>query len=170
MPYFLKIVSVFFLATVKFFYTPIYAFVLGLELYETMFFMLSGGVASFLFFYYISHFVIISTKLFKPVAKTITPYHLRDKYATWRDKRAIHKTSKKKFTKRNRLIVKLRRDYGMWAIIFLTPSLLSIPVGAFLLRKYYEKRKFVVPFALMVILLEGIIFCILFFKMPDAYS
>jgi hypothetical protein len=166
MPYFFKITSVFFLATVKYFYTPIYAYVLGLALYETMFFMILGGIVSFMFFYYISHFIIISTKIIKPFAKSVTPYHLRDKYAAWRIRRGEKQNTRKRFTNRNRLIVKIRRDYGMWAIIFLTPVLLSIPVGAFLLRKYYAEKKFVVIYALFVLIIEGVILCSIFFRVP----
>lgn len=169
MPYFLKIISVFFLATVKYFYTPFYAYVAGLALYETMATMILGGFASFMFFYYISHFIIISTRVIKPFARTITPYHLRDRYRVWRHNKNQNRKPKRKFTKRNRLIVKIRRNYGMWAIILLTPIVLSIPVGAFLLRKYYEDRKFVVIYALCVLAIEGVILCSIFFQVPDLY-
>ena len=132
--------------------------------------MILGGSVGFLFFYYISHFIIISTKLLKPVAMTVTPYHLRDRYKSWKLKRKLRRKPKKKFTKRNRMIVRMRMNYGMWAIILLTPIALSIPVGAFLLRKYYEDRRFVVVYALSVLVIEGIILCVLFYQMPDLNS
>ena len=170
MPYFFKIVSVFFLATVKFFYTPIYASIIGFEIYETMVVMIAGGISSFLVFYYLSHFVIISTKIIKPIAKSVTPNHIKDGFRAWQQKRSLRKKPKKKFTKRNRLIVKIRRDYGMWTIIFLTPVMLSIPVGAFLLRKYYEDNKYVFVYALIAIAVEGVILCLLFYQIPELYE
>ena len=50
----------------------------------------------------------------------------------------------------------------MWAIILLTPILLSIPIGAFLLRKYYSDRRYIVMVSLLVLALEGLI-CIIDF-------
>ena len=45
------------------------------------------------------------------------------------------------FTKRNRRLVTLRKKYGLPGIVFLTPLILSIPVGCFLIEKYYGKNK-----------------------------
>jgi cation transporter-like permease len=45
----------------------------------------------------------------------------------------------------------------MWGIIILIPFALSIPVGAFLLRKYYGHRKEAIPAALIVLVFEGMI-------------
>ncbi len=132
--------------------------------------MIAGGVSSFLVFYYLSHFVIISTKIIKPIAKSVTPNHIKDGFRAWQQKRSLRKKPKKKFTKRNRLIVKVRRDYGMWTIIFLTPVMLSIPVGAFLLRKYYEDNKYVLVYALVAIAVEGVILCLLFYQIPELYE
>lgn len=45
------------------------------------------------------------------------------------------------FTKKNRLIIKIKQKYGLFGIILLTHVLLSIPVGVFLNTKYYGKKK-----------------------------
>ncbi len=50
------------------------------------------------------------------------------------------KKSQKKFTYRNRLIVKIKRRYGLWGLVVLTPVFFSIPLGAFLAEHYYPKR------------------------------
>lgn len=52
-----------------------------------------------------------------------------------------NKKPKKKFTRRNRFIVKIKRKYGLAGIVVLTPLLLSIPVGTFLVARYYDRRK-----------------------------
>ena len=52
--------------------------------------------------------------------------------------------NKKVFTKRNRRIVRIKSQYGLIGIAITTPFLLSIPVGVFLVIRYYRnsKRKF----------------------------
>lgn len=59
----------------------------------------------------------------------------------------------KRFTLKNRILVKLRRNFGIWGISFLTPILLGIPVGvALCLTLTTDKRKIIKPmiFSLVV--------------------
>ena len=49
--------------------------------------------------------------------------------------------SKKIFTKRNRRIVRIKQQYGLIGIAFATPILLSIPVGVFLVVRYYRSSR-----------------------------
>ena len=74
--------------------------------------------------------------------------------------------NRKKFTKRNRFIIKTRTTYGKWGIMLLTPVLLSIPIGAFLLRKYYSDQPNTLLFALIIIALEGIVLSLIFWLIP----
>ncbi|HEY0262664.1 MAG TPA: hypothetical protein VGB95_06530 [Chitinophagales bacterium] len=37
----------------------------------------------------------------------------------------------RRFTKRTRLLAKLKQRFGLWGIAFLTPLILSIPIGVF---------------------------------------
>ncbi len=48
---------------------------------------------------------------------------------------------KKIFTKKNRRIVRVRQKFGLPGIAFVTPLLLSIPVGVFLVVRYYNNSK-----------------------------
>lgn len=48
---------------------------------------------------------------------------------------------KKIFTKRNRIIVKVWRKYGLLGIAVLTPVLFSIPVGT-VLACYFERKRY----------------------------
>lgn len=58
------------------------------------------------------------------------------------DKRlSYRKKEKKRFTKKTRRIVRIRTKYGMPGIVFLNPLILSLPVGAFLVVKYYGFKK-----------------------------
>jgi len=48
---------------------------------------------------------------------------------------------KKIFTRRNRRIVRIKQRYGLMGIALITPFLLSIPVGVFLVVRYYHTSK-----------------------------
>ena len=162
MPYIVKIAHVFLLATVKYFYTPIYAFFIGLSFIETLLSLLAGGIFGFFVFYYISNILILSARYLKPVIIKHTPQCLLDRRYDWKQKRKEKRKGRKKFSWRNKLIVKLKTKYGMWGISLLTPIALSIPIGAFLLRKYYHNRKEAIPIMLFSIITEGIILCIVY--------
>ena len=48
---------------------------------------------------------------------------------------------KKIFTRRNRRIVRIKQKYGLIGIALITPFLLSIPVGVFLMVRHYRSSK-----------------------------
>jgi len=50
---------------------------------------------------------------------------------------------KRKFTWKNKTIVRLKNKWGLAGIIVFTPSFLSIPLGSFLASRYYKERKYV---------------------------
>lgn len=52
------------------------------------------------------------------------------------------KKRKKIFTKRNRRIIRIKQRYGLIGIALITPLLLSIPVGTFLMVRYYHRSRF----------------------------
>jgi len=49
--------------------------------------------------------------------------------------------ARRKFSKRNRWIVKIKRSYGFWGLAFLTPCLWGIPIGAVLASVFYPRKK-----------------------------
>jgi len=159
--YFIKIVNVFLLASVKYFYTPIYAFIIGLGFFETLFALWAGGIFGFFVFYHISNILILSARILKPTIIKYTPDSILNSIRLWKQKRSIKRKTRKKFSKRNKMIVKTRSNYGMWGICLLTPVLLSIPLGAFLLRKYYYHRKGAIPLMVFAIMVEGMLTCII---------
>jgi hypothetical protein len=130
---------------------------IGLDYWGTMATMIIGGVLGFLIYYHFSKIVIVSTKHLTPLAKVVLPYHLRNYYSRYKHKRRLRRKNKKIFTKRNRSLVKLGNNYGMYTIIVLTPILISLILGAFLLRKYYGNRREAVPLMIVSIIVEGAI-------------
>ncbi len=162
MPYIVKIAHVFLLATVKYFYTPIYAFFIGLNFLETVIILLSGGIFGFFVFYYISNILILFARYIKPVIIKHTPQRILDRRHNWEQNRKEKRKNRKKFSRRNKLIVKLKTKYGIWGISLLTPIALSIPIGAFLLRKYYHNRREAIPIMILSLIIEGIILCVVY--------
>ena len=76
--------------------------------------------------------------------------YLSDKLISWWNRTfrkpgrfTLKEASKEKkiFTKRNRRIVRIKRQYGLIGIALTTPFLLSIPVGTFLVVRYYRTSK-----------------------------
>lgn len=169
MAYYLKILNVLLLSTVKYFYTPIYAYMIGLDIWGTAITMIGGGVIGFLIYYHISKIVIISTRHLKPFAKIVVPFQLRNRYNNYRQKRQLRRKNKKIFTRRNRLLVKVGRTYGMYTIIILTPILISLILGAFLLRKYYGDRREAVPLMIVSIIVEGTLLIIVYWFMMGEF-
>lgn len=157
MPYLLKVLNVALLASIKFLYTPIYAFVIGLDFWGSLVGLLSGGLISFIGFYFATDIIFIYIKHLKPVVVIVTPDSTRLHYRKWKSRRTEGRKQKKRFTKRNRFFVRIRVKYGMWGIILFTPFALSIPFGAFLLRKYYGHIKIALPLSLIAIIVEGFV-------------
>ena len=132
MEYILKIISVFLVASVKYFWATPYSFGLRLNEWETIFFMEAGGILGFLFYYYFFGFLFKELKLLWPVVYNFTPVLFKVRFEMWLVRLRLKRTNARKFTKRNKMIVRMRRRYGMWGLVILSPIILSIPVGAFL--------------------------------------
>ena len=86
-----------------------------------------GGIAGIYFFAYLSGKLIAwwTRNFRKP------PKHAPEKEGQ----------RKKTFTKRNRRIVRIKKQYGLIGIALSTPFLLSIPVGVFLVVRYYRSSR-----------------------------
>jgi hypothetical protein len=52
----------------------------------------------------------------------------------------------RRFTKRNRMIIKIVKKFGMAGIVILTPILLSIPLGTFIATRYYSSNRFLLAY------------------------
>ena len=152
-----KIIQVFLLATVKYVLTFPFALLIGLNFEQTLVAVTLGGIAGFFFFYYFSGFAIKRFHHVKTFLRRHAPHSVRIKYRQllfWRMKL----TGEKIFTKRNRFIAKFRAKYGLAGIIIASPIILSLPIGAFLLNKYYPKHKFALHYMVLSILSWSAVF------------
>lgn len=146
-----KIVQVFLLATVKYVLTFPYALLIGLNFEQTLISVTLGGIAGFFFFYHFSGFAIRRFHHVKTFLLRYIPHSMRLKYRqlmSWRKKM----TGEKVFSKRNRFIARFRAKFGLPGIVILSPVILSIPIGAFLLNKYYSKHKLAMSYMVLSII------------------
>lgn len=143
------ITSVFFLATFKFMFAPFTGSGLGLSFWETYFTSVAGGSISAAFFYFSSELII--------------------KYSHAKKVRKIEELErknlpipyKKKFTRTNRFIIRLKRTLGIYGICFWGPFFLSVPIGSILAAKFYGKLKKTYPLIVLGMFINATITTIL---------
>ena len=152
----IKIIHVILLASVKYIFTLPYAMIIGLEYKLAIILVLIGGIGGFLFFYYLSKPLQMGFNFAWPCICKIVPQSIKARYATYCERR-IQKRDPKVFSRRSRFIAKIRTTYGLWGIVFATPVLLTIPVGAFLANKYYSTHKYIVLYMVLSIIGWGVV-------------
>lgn len=125
----LQILLVVILSATKFLTAPITSLNIGFGYLETLLITSIGGLIGVIFFFYLSSAIMVliakmsSKKTKKPTTKV-----------------------KRKFTWKNKLIVHVKREYGLIGLAALTPTILSIPVGTFLAARYFRDPKQVIPY------------------------
>jgi hypothetical protein len=133
-----ELLLVMLLSGIKFLFAPVISIGYGFNFLETTVFTSIGGILGVLFFYYLSKWIIQKYYRYCP---TIVSYFAGEEAKQRLIDSQCGKKSKKKFTKKNKFLIKIRKRYGYFGIILLTPVLLSIPIGAFIAQKYYSKNK-----------------------------
>ncbi|MEI8201988.1 MAG: hypothetical protein WCH34_03190 [Bacteroidota bacterium] len=128
-----KLLMVLLVSAVKFGFAPFLSFYVGFNFVETFALTSVGGIIGVFFFYFLSAALISSFK------------HLETK---WGFKLILFKRTNRKrkvFSFRNRLLVRMKSNFGIIGIAILTPILISIPIGALLARRYYAKNRITIP-------------------------
>ncbi len=65
----------------------------------------------------------------------------------------------KKFTRMNKLMVRLKRSIGIYGITFLAPLFLSIPLGSIVCAKFYGHHKKTYPLMVLFICVYSFVMC-----------
>lgn len=152
----IKILHVVLLASVKYFFTLPYAMIIGLEYEQAVLSVLAGGIGGFLFFYYLSKPLIRGFNSAFPFFCRLAPVSLKTRCQKFFNRNRINRKVKI-FTRKNRLIARLKKTYGFWGIVIATPLFLTIPRGAFLAGKYYSNRKHLVLYMILSIVGWGVV-------------
>jgi hypothetical protein len=135
-----KLFTVFALSTVKFFLMLFSAYAMGLTFWEALLATVAGGIFGAVSFYYLSGLIIA----------------LFSRITLFKRKNKKEKQPKPIFSRKNKIIVKIKRTYGLIGLAALTPVLLSIPVGVFIIRKYYGNNRFALPVTCLAIVVWSV--------------
>jgi len=140
-------IGLFFLASIKFLFAPLTSIIVkGYAFWDTFIITSLGGITGVSFFYFTS---------------------------SWFMKRAIQRRSKKElralkagkmverknFTKFNKFVVKTKKRLGIYGLAFLTPFILSIPIGTIICVKFYRHNRFILPILYIAVIVCSLFLC-----------
>lgn len=130
-----------FFSSIKFFYAPGSVYIVGsYSFWETLILTVIGGWMGVIFFYFFGKIIFIFLHRFTQ--------HFKKK----------PKEAKQKFSRINKIIISVKNHrWGLIGLALLTPSLLSIPIGAVIAAKYFRDKKETIPVLMTAVLIWGII-------------
>ncbi len=158
-----KIILVILLSSVKFVAGPPFAYFdqrYNFSVFETVLYCVIGGMLGVVMFTFFSthlfrfwhgikvrfHRLFKKKRIFSdPVADVDSPLEIHYEYVE-------ASKPKKIFTKRNRKFVIIWKKYGLVGVAFLTPILLSIPIGTLLANSLVSNRKKIIIYMFFSIL------------------
>jgi uncharacterized oligopeptide transporter (OPT) family protein len=156
-----KLLQILILSGVKFIFAPLISIGYGFNYFQTVLITTIGGILGFLFFFYLSRWLILQFNRLCPI---VFSYFTGNTVEKAKEILNCGEPKKKKaFSRKSRTIVTIRKKYGFLGIIMLTPVLLSIPIGAFLAQKYYSKRSNVLVYLSLSIILWSFLISSVFF-------
>lgn len=136
----LQILLVVLLSGTKFLSAPITALNIGFGFVQTLVITSLGGMLGVVFFFFLSGIIM-------KVASRVSNGSAEEKKVK----------SKRHFTWKNKMIVRVKRDFGLIGLAALTPTLLSIPVGTFLAARYFKNRTKVLGYLCASVLVWSVI-------------
>jgi len=140
-------------SSIKFLFAPALSFSMGLNFIQTWISTSAGGIMGVVVFFFVSRwFLHLYLRYFSYYTHLI-----RVRIHSFLNLSIPKFIPARKFTRRNRFIIRLVRKYGLVGIVALTPVLLSIPVGTFIATRYYSTNRY-----LLVYLSASVIFWSLF--------
>lgn len=141
--YLAELFSVFITAATKFLFSPSVGYYFGFSLKETFLVTTLGGITGILSFAFLGEVIRKYWRTF--VCLFLAPFSKKSY-------KELVNTPVRKFSKTKRLIVKIKRKFGLAGLAFFTPPLISIPVGTMIGMNIYSKKGKVL-FALLLSLL-----------------
>lgn len=140
-----KYIGFFGFSMIKFLFTPFGGPKAGLSFIETYIVCVAGALLSAAIFFFSSEFFLkrAHKKRKELLQKSIET--------------GIPLKQKKKFTKTNKLIVRIKHKLGIIGVAFYAPLFLSIPIGTIITAKFYGKEKRTFPLIILGIGINGII-------------
>jgi len=146
---FLKILIVFAVSSIKFLIAPALSFSLGLNFLQTFLSTTSGGITGVVIFFFLSRWMLLLYARYF----VFYMHRIKKKIYAFLKLEVPIEIPARKFTRRNRFIIKIVRKYGLAGIVILTPVILSIPIGTFLATRFYASNRY-----LLVYLISSVLF------------
>ncbi len=140
----LKIVEVTLIASVKFLLAPFEAERYNMSYWQSFLYTTGGGTLGIFVFYFAGHYISDWWK--RNMAKIKSFFTRRPITDFTGENRRI-------FTRTNKLIVRVKNRFGLAGVAFVTPCLISIPIGTLVAVAIYRKRKPVILYLLISLVL-----------------
>lgn len=140
--YLLKVLEVGLIASVKFLLSPFEAERYGFTFKESFLITTTGGIIGIIAFTFIGDGIAYGWKKIKGL---------------FRKKSATGLTPKKKFTRSNKFIVRIKMKYGLVGLLITTPSIISIPVGSIVINHFYKKKVRNIIFLILSLLIWSLL-------------
>lgn len=129
-----KILSLLAFSAVKFLFAVPTVSLAGYSFFETILITCSGGLAGFFAFYYLGEVQWIRYYVGLIFDKILMFFGYD-----------ANKKVKKKFSRKNRLIINVKKKYGIIGLSLLTPVLFSIPLGSLIAARYFDDDNSTIP-------------------------
>jgi len=121
----IKILEIALIAGLKFVLAPFEAERQGFNFREAFLITTAGGIIGIFVFFLMGE---------------VIAYGWRKLMGFFKKPLNIDKKPKKKFTWTRRFIIRTKRNFGLAGLVIITPSIISIPIGSFVIHRFYRKK------------------------------
>jgi hypothetical protein len=128
----LKIGEVGLIASVKFLFAPFEAERYKFSFGEAFAITTIGGLIGIFAFYYAGTKI---TTWWRHIVALIKSVYMRRPVAV------IERKPRKVFTRSRRFVIRVKMRFGLFGIAFVTPCIISIPIGTMIAGNFYRKKK-----------------------------
>ena len=140
---------------IKFLLASPVSYLNGFNYFQTVVFTTIGGIAGIMFFFFLSGWMIRQYR--------ILLIYLERRYKqsfTVQTLKQIRKNSKN--FEKNRILTYAMNKLGFFGFILLTPVVLSIPIGAFIAKRYYSNKRFILVYLSLSVVFWAVLLSALF--------
>ncbi|TND09787.1 MAG: hypothetical protein FD123_911 [Bacteroidetes bacterium] len=126
-----KIAVILLVSATKFLAAPFTAEGFHYNFWESFIITTAGGIIGILAFTFVGDFLVNKWRHFIALIK-----------APFMHKKAevIERIPRRKFTRVNRMIVWIKTRFGLAGLAFVTPCIISIPIGVFVINRFFKKK------------------------------
>jgi len=131
---FSKVIVLLLIASTKFVFAPATSVIYKFNYLETVIITIAGGILGILFYAVLTNILVILYRRFlvnTAFMRNFNDFFNRIFYGRNRKPRV--------FSRRNRMIVRVKKTYGLIGLAAITPVLLSIPIGTFITLRYFPQ-------------------------------